>query len=548
MADRYWVGGTGTWDASATTHWSATSGGASGASAPTASDNVIFDANSNTGTGNFTVTTSGSPACLDFSTGGAGGALDGIMTLAVNAAVTVAGDLTFPASNFAVSGTAALTFTATSGTKVVTTNGVSLTCDVTFNGVGGTWQLGGNLTTARPVTLTNGTLDLSTRTLTAFSFSSNNANTRTIAFGTGKIVLTANNFALWTTATATGLTLTGTPNVELSYAGATGTRTINAGNTAGENETHAVPFKVLAGTDAILITGTSAVGSLDFSGYAGTLANVALKLYGDLTLGAGMTVTGGGNAWTFAKTTGVQTLTPNGVSLGQPIVRNGAGGTLRLAGNFSIGATGVTLTNGTIDLNGFSLTAATFTTAAGTKNLTFNGGTLIVTATSATAFNNAQPANFTTTAGTGTGSISLTNASAKTFVGGGSTYNCTLDQGGAGTLTITGSNTFADITNTTQPASVLFTAGTTTTFTSGFSLSGTAGNQITIGSATAAGHTLSKASGAINVSYCDISRSTAQGGATWNSYTTNGNVDNGNNAGWIFTAPAGGFGNFLPFF
>lgn len=47
---RYWVGGTGTWDASDTTHWSATSGGSSGASAPTSSNEVVFDFNSGSGT------------------------------------------------------------------------------------------------------------------------------------------------------------------------------------------------------------------------------------------------------------------------------------------------------------------------------------------------------------------------------------------------------------------------------------------------------------------------------------------------------------------
>ena len=46
MANRYWVGGSGTWNTSSTANWSATSGGASGASAPTLSDNVFFDANS----------------------------------------------------------------------------------------------------------------------------------------------------------------------------------------------------------------------------------------------------------------------------------------------------------------------------------------------------------------------------------------------------------------------------------------------------------------------------------------------------------------------
>lgn len=47
---RYWVGGTGNWDASTTTHWSATSGGAGGASVPTSANDVVFDFNSGSGT------------------------------------------------------------------------------------------------------------------------------------------------------------------------------------------------------------------------------------------------------------------------------------------------------------------------------------------------------------------------------------------------------------------------------------------------------------------------------------------------------------------
>lgn len=50
MASRFWVGGTGTWDSSDTTHWSATTGGSSGASVPGSSDTASFDANSGGGT------------------------------------------------------------------------------------------------------------------------------------------------------------------------------------------------------------------------------------------------------------------------------------------------------------------------------------------------------------------------------------------------------------------------------------------------------------------------------------------------------------------
>lgn len=50
MASRFWVGGTGTWDASDTTHWAATSNGAGGQSVPTTGDTVTFDGSSGGGT------------------------------------------------------------------------------------------------------------------------------------------------------------------------------------------------------------------------------------------------------------------------------------------------------------------------------------------------------------------------------------------------------------------------------------------------------------------------------------------------------------------
>lgn len=50
MASRFWVGGTGTWDAVTTTHWAATSGGAGGQTVPGVSDDVTLDASSGGGT------------------------------------------------------------------------------------------------------------------------------------------------------------------------------------------------------------------------------------------------------------------------------------------------------------------------------------------------------------------------------------------------------------------------------------------------------------------------------------------------------------------
>ena len=206
----------------------------------------------------------------------------------------------------------------------------------------------------------------------------------------------------------------------------------------------------------------------------------------------------------------------------------------------------LTHTNGTINLNSKTLTVGTaYTTATGTKNLTFNGGTLVCPTASTTAFNNAVPTGFTTTAGTGTGKISMTAATAKTFVGGGSTYNCTLSNDGAGALTISGSNTFTTLANGVQPTTFTFTSATTQTVTN-FNVSGTSGNLVTINSSTAgSAATLSKSNGSVSANYLSIQDSTATGGATWYAGANSTNVSG--NTGWIFSSVVTANGNFLAF-
>jgi hypothetical protein len=704
MADRYWVLGTGTWDSTTTTNWSATSGGTGGASVPTASDNVFFDANSNVLATAFTVTMANSPrVCNDFTASG----LDGTMTLAgTSIGLTVSGSLTFQATNFTRTYTGATTFNATTTGKTVTTNGVSLLA-VTFNGVGGGWTLGSALNCgSSTLTITNGTLDTSSSgnyAVTANVFSSSNSNVRTINLNASTVNLSSTATA-WDMTTSTNATLNaGTSTINLSSASATfagggltyynvaftstaktvtaitGANTFNNLSITGQttvglvqlsfsaNQTINGTFTVSAGTAsayrisvfsntfntprtltcaAVSLTDTdfrditiagaaspasgtrignakgnsgitfttaktvfysqtgsanwAATGTGSWSATSGgsadatmfplpqdtavfpaatypasgstttingpffigtinmslrtsntmTLANGsnACSIFGNWINGSGITLSGTGLLFFYGQTT--QQITSSAKTFTQPITINSVGGSVTLQDALITG-TGVatTLTNGTLDLNGFTYTVGTaFTTTAGTKNLTFNGGTLVCPAATTTAFNNAVPTGFTTTAGTGTGAISMTAATAKTFVGGGSTFNCTLNQGGAGALTITGSNTFSNITNTVQPASVLFTAATTSTFTN-FNLSGTSGNLITIGSVTAASHTLSKASGTVSSDFLSISRSTATGGAGW--YAGANSTNGGNNSGWIFTAPpapSGSNSNFLVFF
>lgn len=416
--------------------------------------------------------------------------------------------------------------TAGKSSQSITSAGVSFAnARILINSAGGTVTFADNIT-ADTLTLSQGTMSLGSSVVTCTSFNSNNSNTRTIAFGTGNLTVTGTG-TVWTTATVTNLTVTGTPVVNVTNSTATAT-TVATGSLS---EANAISFNFTAGT--YTLTFSSIAKNVNFTGFAGTLgSSVSLTVYGNLTTSSGMTVAAGTSALTFGATSGTQEITTAGKTFDRPITFNGAGGTFKLLDNFTMGSTRLcTHTNGTLDLNGQTLTVGNaYTTGAGTKNLTFNGGTLVCPDSAGTAFNNTNPTNYTTTAGTGTGKISLTSASAKTFVGGGSTFNCTLSNDGAGALTITGSNTFTTLANGVQPTSFLFTAGTTTTLTN-WSISGTAGNLVTIGSVTAASHTLSKSSGTVDADYLSISYSTATGGATWNAANS---VNGGNNSGWIF--------------
>jgi hypothetical protein len=464
----------------------------------------------------------------------------------------------------------------------------------------GTVTLNGNATIGA-YTLTAGTLNLNNYRLTVPTFSSNNANTRTIAFGTGNITCNSSGRAggtLWTTATVTNLTVTGTPVVNISYSGAAST-TVLAGTLT---EAQAISFNFTTGTYSLsfLNTASYTAKNVDFTGFAGTWAarTVASTIYGSLTLSSGMTFAASSGIMTFGATSGTQIITTNGKTIDEPLTVNGVGGTVQLADALTMGATrALTLTNGTfdgnsktisgassftmltgsvtaknistalafthtsgtltqgannstgtytitagtLDLAGFTFTTTSFVTAVGTKNLTFNGGTLTVTNATTTAFNNAQPTGFTTTAGTDAGKISMTAATAKTFVGGGSTFNCTLSNDGAGALTISGSNTFTTIANGVQPTAFTFTASTTQTITN-WTVSGTAGNLVTIISSTAGtAATLSKASGTVSSDYLSLKDSAATGGATWYAGANSTNVSG--NSGWIFSSPS--TGNFF---
>ena len=232
-----------------------------------------------------------------------------------------------------------------------------------------------------------------------------------------------------------------------------------------------------------------------------------------------------------------------------PIVFNGVGGSWTLQDSLTINNT-ITLTAGTLAAATYNMSAWGFSSSnSNTRTLNIGSGTFTLTSTlddglSDLVWDAGTSTNLTVI---GSGSISFAYPTGVSlFEGGGASYP-TINVAGP-QLWITGNNTFYNITNTISPTTVIFEADSTQTFTSDFDLNGTSGNLVTIESRQiGVNFTLSKSSGTVEVTFCSIKDSIATGGATWNAYTSNGNVDNGNNTGWIFAIVAA-TSSFLAFF
>lgn len=115
MANVFWVGGTGTWDSSSTTHWSATSGGAGGAAVPTSADSVTFDGNS--GGGTVTLNFGGTITIQSLTMGTFTGTFDNSVN---NNNITVSGS-----SGFGLSGSAVRTYKLGTATYTLTSGSAS---------------------------------------------------------------------------------------------------------------------------------------------------------------------------------------------------------------------------------------------------------------------------------------------------------------------------------------------------------------------------------------------------------------------------------------
>lgn len=535
----YWnLAGAQSWHA---TGWATSSGGSpASANFPLAQDTAVFD-NTGSVTGTININTGWNIGTIDMS------ARTSAMTLSVSSSFAIYGNW-INGTGTTLSGTSIVTFSG-QGSQTITSAGKSFTQPITINSPGGTVTLQDAFTTASTVTTShiNGTLNLNNLTWTTGLYSAASAVSGTLAFGTGNITLIGSG-TVWSGSPNT--TVTGTPNVYVSNNSATAT-TITPNSPI--TEANSINFIITIGTYALTISSGQAVRNLDFSNggtstftgdWAGTTNT--LTCYGNLTLKSGMTVSGTGTI-TFAATSGTKTITSAGLTNTHPMTFNGVGGTWQLQDALNIGSNTLTLTNGTFDANNYNVTAGTFTSSnSNVRTLAIGSGTWAFSASGSSAWNTTGNTNLTIT---GTGTISMTAATAKTFAGGGFAFtNITLDQGGAGALTITGANTFKDITATytaTAATTILFqTSGSPTQTVSQFTGAGTAAKLLTLNSTTAgtqATFTLS-GGGTVSTDYLSVqdiafTPAPATDGSTpyvW--YLGANSTNSGNNTGGVFAS------------
>jgi hypothetical protein len=442
---------------------------------------------------------------------------------------------------------------------------------VVFDGVNGGWSLGSALTVTNNITVTNGAFATANFAVTAANLLSSNTNTRSISFGSSSVTLSGATPVVFSV--PTGLTLTaGTSTITCSGA--------NPTFAGGGLTFHNVSFTT-TGASSKTIDGANTFNNLTVASTSGTretfvFFGASQTVNGTLTFGAANTairrvrvssdVVGVSRTLTAAAVAALADLdfrdiaaagvsapwsgTRLGDCLGNSGITFDAGvnkfWNLAAGGNWSDTAWALT-SGGAVSVNNFPLPQDT----AVIENTGLTAGNTI------TIQNNWQ---------IGTLSASTRSTSATiSFTGAASLYqNLTLSSditlSGTAVLAVAGRNTqtitsagrtFTNPISVTSAGTVSFadalSANNTFTFASGIAAlaAGATSSVVTFVAnsstpktlrSTSAGvqATLSQTSGTVNAASLTIQDIAATGGATWNAYVDQNNVDAGNNTGWNF--------------
>lgn len=457
----------------------------------------------------------------------------GFSGTAPNFNLTIYGNLTYGAAMTVQAGFTITFSKTTAGTQLVTSNGVSVDRALTIN-VGTTTTVsfaddfnGGS---TRTITVTQGIFDDGGKIVSVGYLASVNSNVRSVLIS-GILNLTGFNGVSWNTSTATNLTFTQTGVINMTYSGSSNTRTIRTAATLASSPS----INITAGTDIINFTGAN---NLNFTGFAGTITNNATAtIFGFLTIPSGITITSASTSVIFAATSGTKTITivPQ---INLPITINGVGGTFQLG--TALDMSGVsqrtfTVTNGTFNTVGYSLTCAIFDSSnSNTRSISLGSSTVTLTGTG-TVWSLSTTTGLTFSAGTSTIKLNNASSSSKTFAGGTLTYyNLQLTGAGTGTFiigTTSSTTTFNSLIADTGPKTVQIFAGKTLNVTL-LAINGTAGNLITLQS-TISGtqwNIVSTTGNPLSVQYVSLQDSNASPPF----FFAYGSVDVSNNTGWSF--------------
>lgn len=319
MADRYWVGGTGTWNTTSTTNWSATSGGAGGASAPTSIDNVFINANSGTGiitlgssVGAFNINFTGYTGTLN----GSFSDLDAFGSLTLSSGMTISSQ---PRFRFRA---------ADSGSYTFDSAGLTVGNVAVFPG-----SSTAQLTLTSPLTATGyinqafGTFNTGNFNINCSQFLISGNNTRTVNCGSSTITLTGNtpidvvvntgltfnagtSTIICTSGGTLGFQVLGLTLYNVSFTGG-GTSTITisgsatynnlsvTSNTSGVKTINFANNQTINGT--LSVSGTSATNRVQFSSsVTGTQRTLSVATIGTLTNTnwRDIALTGAASPWT----------------------------------------------------------------------------------------------------------------------------------------------------------------------------------------------------------------------------------------------------------
>lgn len=266
MADRYWVGGTGTWNGTSTTNWSTTSGGASGASVPTSADNVFFDSNS----GGGTLTVSGTRSCSSITFTGFTGTVAGASTPIIDfyGNVSLQSGISVSAINFRKFGASSATFLS---------NGNSIN-SLSLEDSAGSLTLSDAMVSLSSIAVTRGTFTTNNYNVTATSISSSNSFTRAINLGSSTVTLSSNTPTNWSL--STNLTLNaGTSQINCTDPNPTVVGALGLYNVSLTNTAIGTASISLGGSyNNLTIAGRTTIGISNISIGANTVINGTLTL------------------------------------------------------------------------------------------------------------------------------------------------------------------------------------------------------------------------------------------------------------------------------